>query len=216
MLSRLDNRCAMGHTALFPGKNDARAEWVHQVDRDDDIITVSHGALDVLNVIRHRGRILVCDTDSGVTTAAHYIRVGDPKNGKPSDYPGLRFLPEAHCDVREAVPNYLGAVGDAKRLGAVDLDMTGTLEQVWPIASDVIQSIKSHSHSRGTLVLLTYRNGRDNQGRNATGKRVQLLSSMLPWYARVAWYKGYRSDWIGRFATREKGSSMTLAAIKIR
>lgn len=214
MLSRLENECQMGHTALFPGKNDGRSRAFYEVDSCDDIITISHGALDVLNILRHQGRILICDTDEGVTTASHYIRVGDPHNGKTSDYPRLRLLPEEHCDVRECVASYLERFG-ATRLGAVDLDLTGTVEQVWPIAQDVLHTIKGYNHSRGTWVFLTYRNGRDNNGRNAASKRMEWIKNQLPYYARLAWHQCYRSDWIGRKATREIGSSMAIAAIKL-
>jgi DNA-binding transcriptional ArsR family regulator len=220
MLSRLENRCSMGHTALFPGKTCTRADVCHEVDRKDDIITISHGALDTLCTLRHQGRILICDTDPGVITAAHYIRVGDPRNGKPGDYQGrLNLLEEKLGDIREGLTSYLDEYG-AKDLGGLDLDLTGLVDDVssngpLTIMLDCLQILHNYQGSLDTMVFLTYRNGRDTNGRNGGELREETIRSSLPSFAKLVWHKPYRSDWIDRFAHREMGSSMAIAAVRI-
>lgn len=212
-MSRSNVQCKMGHTALFPGKNDVRSEWIHQVKPWRDIITISQGLLDTLNILRYRGRIFVCDLDPGVIESTHYIRVGNPKTGKESDYPKLKIMPELYCDIRTAVEGYLLKEGGS-RLGAVDLDLTGTVEQVWPLTSDVLGYMLKHG-CQGVLVPVTYRDGRDHNGRNASDKRVDWMKERLPSGVSYQWHKHYRSDWIGRFATREIGSSMTTVTLRV-
>jgi hypothetical protein len=214
MLSRLENRCQMGHTALFPGKNDVRAEALcDRTPIHKDIVTISHGALDVLNIRRHQGRVLICDQDFGVTTASHYIRVGDPSNGKSGDYPRLTLLPEFHGDIREGVHWYLERWG-CHSLGAIDLDLTSTVDQVWEIARDILNIIRGYTHARSVTTYLTYRDGRDSHGREAATRRVECLMKRLG-KARCVWHRCYRSDHIGRFATRERGSSMAIVGLKV-
>jgi hypothetical protein len=210
-MSRITVRCSMGHTALFPGKNDVRSEMIHQVSQKKDIITVSHGALDVLNILRHQGRIMIVDTDTGVIESSHYIRVGDPMNKKASDYPRLNFLPEYQGDIADGLRWYAERFG-LRNLGAIDLDLTGTVDQVWQVARRVLAVLKEYPWGKMVTVFLTYRDGRDSHGRNAAQNRVASLVTRLN--AKCTWHRCYRSDWIGRFATRERGSSMAIVGLK--
>lgn len=210
-MSRLTVRCAMGHTSLFPQKNDVRSEMVYRVPTHKDIITVSHGALDVLNILRHEGRILIADQDSGVIESSHYIRVGDPRNSKAGDYPRLNFLPEYHGDIADAVRWYCERHG-CRNLGAVDLDLTGTCDQVAHVAQRVLSTLKEFPYSKSVTVYLTYRDGRDGHGKGAAARRVETLCARLN--TNAVWHRCYRSDWIGRHATRERGSSMAIVGLK--
>lgn len=210
-MSRVTVRCAMGHTSLFPGKNDVRSEMIRQVPSHKDIITISHGALDVLNILRHQGRIMIVDQDPGVIESSHYMRVGDPNNYKPSDYPRLNFLPEYQGDAAEGVRWYLERNG-ARGLGAIDLDLTGTVDQVWAVAHRVLSILKQYPYHKGVTVFLTYRDGRDGHGWKGAEKRVACLVTRLN--AKCTWHRCYRSDWIGRHATRERGSSMAIVGLK--
>ena len=213
-MSRRDVSCRMGHTALYPHKNDVRSECMRKVPTHKDIITVSHGLLDVANILRHQGRILIGDIDPGVIESAHYIRIGDPRNGRPSDYPKLNFLPEQCGDIRGIVRSYLQEYG-CSRLGAIDLDLTGTIHQVWPVACGVFQALSEFPKHNAVSVFLTYRNGRDNMGRNAHDLRVKELERLAkPLGVMRTWHEHYRSDWIGRLANREPGSSMTIVSFK--
>ena len=207
-MARNDVRCSMQHTSLFPGKNDVRATWMRNISSCKDIITISHGCLDVANTLRHRGRILICDIDSKVVESANYIREGDPRNNKPSDYPRLNLLPIVmNRDILTTILDYLVQY-DVKNLGAIDIDLACTIEEAWRIAKPIFRMLPMWKYHG--KVLLTYRNGRDAHGKNASEKRVRTLIRRLPKGVRYESHEKYRSDWIGRNATREIGSSMCI------
>jgi hypothetical protein len=206
MMRRSEVSCLQGHTALFPDKDDVRAEWAHKVARDKHIATVSHGALSVLNVLRHTGLILVMDKDPGVIDSTIHM-MGE---GQGARFPKLNLLPVLGyaSDVMSAYVLKYGV----KDLGAVDLDFTGTVKEAWDNAKAVVTLLTTHNYKG--LVLLTFRDGRDQFGRNATAKRIKWLRSQLPQGIKKVTYRKYRSDWIGRKATREDGSSMCIVEIQ--
>jgi hypothetical protein len=206
-MTRSQVRCSMGHTALFPGKNDARAWWAHETPRGKDIITISHGALDVLSILRHRGRILVCDIDPGVVASTHHMR----GHGQGARYPHLNLTKPLCCDITLAVCAYIGSHG-VKDLGVVDLDFACAVNEAWRLAAPTIEILSDEKYKG--RVLLTFRNGRDGNGRDATDKRIDWIRAQLPKGVRVVAHRKYRSDWIGRYATRETGSSMCIVELK--
>ena len=199
-------RCSMGHTELHPGKTEARAFWLHDVSRTKDIITISHGALDALCLLRHTGSILVCDIDTKVTESARYL------SGKT----GARY---SHLDLRVWDRDFAGTVCQYVKwwgvsdLGALDCDLACSIEQAWKIAHPAIFLL--HEKGYKGLFLLTFRNGRDSFGKDATDTRIAWLKWHLPSSLRdrITHY-AYRSDWVGRHATREIGSSMVVVKIQ--
>ncbi len=218
-MSRLSARCEWGHTPLSPGKNAVRNRIFFSVPARKDIVTLSPAALDVINTVRwqspltRQGRVLVIDMDPGAIEIANHIRLGDPANRKPGDYPHLKFLPEKLGDVREVLPNYYLSQFGAKTLGAIDLDLTGTVDQVIPIAQSIVRSVREHKHRRGVQLFVTYRNGRDGYGKNASERRIHHLAESLPGI-KYNWHQNYRSDSRDRHLSVRLGSSMTVAAFK--
>lgn len=212
-MSTFDRPCSMGHTNLYPEKNEVRTLWHEAIPITSRIFTLSHAVYDVLNIRRHQGPIHTCDMDPVVIQRARYLRLGDPHNSKPGRYPRLDLQPELQGDLRHVIPNvYLPKFG-ATDTGAWDLDLTGTVDQVLPIVQPAAWAIRAHKPKRGSLFLVTYRNGRDSHGWNAHEKRVECLAEKLDGVT-YAWHRHYRSDYIGRMATRERGSSMTIVAFK--
>ena len=209
-MSRLTVECEMGHTCLFPGKDDTRTDMVCRIPSGKDLITISHGILNVLNIRRFNGRILVVDKDPGVIESTHYMRVGDPGNGKPSDFPKLKLLPEFLGDAADGVRWYAERYG-LRHLGGIDLDLTGTANKVVPPVERVLTVLRDYSYSKSVPVFVTYSNGRDEV--RGAANRVSALTARLGTYC--IWHRCYRSDWIGRYATREQGASMAIVGMKL-
>lgn len=205
-MSRSTVRCRMGHTALFPDKDDVRTTYFSKVPKSGGLVLISHAALSVLNILRWRGPIQVCDTDTGVIESARYII-------EEKRFPRLNLLPvEFYRDATDTVRDFCEEQG-AYALDLVDLDLTRTLTEEWQVCSDVIQVLRCYKAS--TKVLLTFRNGRDGFGRDAIDRRLQWIKRELPRGVKLIDHQCYRSDWIGRYATRERGSSMCIIELQV-
>lgn len=204
-MSRSTVRCSMGHTSLFPGKNDARSWWAHEVPFGKGIITISHGALDVLNILRVKGPIMVTDIDPGVVESTNYLR----GQGQGARFPNLNLLPARCLDIFDATRAFVDQFG-IRILGAVDCDLACGVEEAWRNARSSVEYL--HECKFKGMFLLTFRNGRDDNGLDGTNRRVSWLKNCLPKGAKITSHK-YRSDWVGRFATREMGSSMCIVKI---
>src|SRR5574337_820875 len=162
-MSRSTVRCAMGHTSLFIEKNDVRTSFFEKFNKASPLVTISHGALDVLNIMRWRGPIQVTVLDYCEESSSH-------------------------------------------RPLLVDADLTETLPEVWPIFQDVSRILGNYK--RKAHLLLTFRNGRDYFGKKAIERRLEWAHRYVPGNAKLVSHRCYRSDWIGRYATSEIGSSM--------
>ena len=222
MYSRSTVRCEMGHTELHPGKTEARAHWMRFLRPSGNVLLLSHGALDefsFMNLFGHyNGEITVADHDPGVIQSARFMREGNPATGKPSDYPNLRLQPELLGDIRDVTAQLLQARGPRYlNGGAIDLDGTETIKKFWPIVSDILSQLLAQRATQNVLVPVTYRNGRDGMGKNAAHHRFAWIQARLP-RGVIMLPQGqlYRSDYIGRHATRERGSSMALVVLKVR
>ena len=204
-MARSNVRCSMGHTALFPGKNEVRTSTFEKADNRGGLITISHGALDILNAMRWKGPIQVCDRDPGVCERMDYI-IEDKK------YPRLNLLPVAYCrDAIWTLAHWIDTYGE-KGLSLIDLDLTESIVKVWQkVCKDIITLL----WFRGirTKVFITFRNGRDNFGKGSISKRVDWLQEQVPKGVKVVSHQCYRSDWIGQFATGELGSSMCIVEL---
>lgn len=206
-MAKSNVRCSMGHTELHPGKTEARAFWMHDCSRTSDIITISQGALDDLCLLRHTGDIHVCDIDPGVIESTNYL-----KGSKGARYTSLNLRTARLLDFSDAVRLYVERHG-VRKLGAVDCDLACSVDKAWEIAKPSVELL--HAKGYKGLFLLTFRNGRDGHGWNATKRRVAELTKQLPASLRSrVTYQAYRSDWVGRFATRENGSSMVVVKIQ--
>ena len=217
-MSRLNTVCAMDHTPLSPGKSSARNRCFWSVPSEKDIITISPAALSEINTIRwnvstnRQGRVLVIDKDPGAIEIAKHIREGDKKNGKASEYPRLRFLPEQLGNVEDIIPNYYLARFGVKDLGCIDLDLTGTIEQVAPIANRIASAVREHKFRRGIQLFVTFRNGRDEYGWNASEKRVNAIAFHIG--MKHKWAHFYRSEHRDRNLQQKIGSSMAVVAFR--
>lgn len=201
--------CTMGHTALHPGKTAARAWWMNRLPIKKDVITISHGALDCLSFRGHQGRILVVDTDPGVIERTKHLR----GHGQGARYPNLNLLPPICAPINGAFMAY-AIRHSLKDLAAVDLDFACGVKEAFENSEAVFSTAQKLSYKGN--ILLTFRNGRDSFGKHATEKRIDWLrkAARLSPRAKVSFQK-YRSEWIGRFATGELGSSMCIVSIKL-
>ena len=205
VFTRSTVQCSENHTPLCPAKNEVRSDWLWATDREKDIITISHGAFDVLNILRWQGRIFPCDTDPGVRQSVHYMLSGT--NGNPGQYPRLK-IQECGGDVGQTTLNYLRAYG-GNNLGAVDVDLADTLENTYMIAGMVLAVLLAYKcHTR---VLFTFRNGRDRF--NGIDKRLAWLKAHLPTGVKLVSHTAYNSLRIGKKAEREIGSAMCIVEL---
>lgn len=189
--------CAMGHTPLSPAKNRVRRNWLERVPRKQTIITISHGLLDEAQSRRHTGLILPCDIDSGTREVIKHAS---------KRYPELRILPPGK-DIHSTVNEYLKFhSGGVRKLGAVDLDLTASVKEVWNTSKPVIDSLKENKYHG--KVLITFRNGRDSFGKNSLLERIQWLLGQLPTGVVITHHESYTSDHYDRFGRYNKGSAM--------
>lgn len=205
-MSKSTVRCSMGHTALFPEKDDVRATYFSKVPSTGGIVLISHAALSVLNILRWSGPIQVCDIDPGVIESTRYLI-------EERRFPRLNLLPVSYYrDATDTVRDFCEERG-AYNLKLVDLDLTRTLMEEWPVCRDVVQVLQTYKAR--TKVLLTFRNGRDSFGKDAINRRIEWIRSRLPKGVKLLDHRCYRSDWIGRKATREIGSSMCIVELQV-
>lgn len=195
--------CSMGHTPLFPGKTRARRNWLEKVKRDQDIITISHAIFDALEWRRHRGVVLACDIDPIVRHRINWMR-------DRGHYPDLN-LAQAGFSIQDTVRTYCDTWG-VSRLGAVDVDLTRTLDYELPILTEVVQTLASHKYKG--KVLFTFRNGRDNHGQGGLESRLHTMCANLPRGMVCVGHETYRSDSYERHAERRIGSSMVIVEIQ--
>lgn len=212
-MGRRTNVCSEQHTPLSPRKNRVRRDWLWKVGLHADIISISHGFLDAaMMILPHRGfrgEILPCDTDSGVRLAVKYMIEG--QNGNPGDYPDLNIRP-CGGDIAETVWQYVKRKG-SKYLGVVDVDLADTIKPCWDILKPVLDILVATKTFRGK-VYLTFRNGRDSFGEDATDKRIAWLRKQLPKGIRYVSHTPYRSVSIAKNALRSCGSSMCIVELQ--
>lgn len=197
-MSKRDVRCVMAHTPLAPYKNRIRRDWMRVIDRKMDVITISHGLLDVASVMGHRGAIQVCDIDPGVRETTRYLR---------GDYPDLNIL-EPGEDIRATVADYCVAFG-VKNLGAVDVDLACTLRPSEDILRGVLDVLVTHKY-RGRIYLTV---ALRKDGFNSAESRIKWIEERLPKQFRVVSHTTYGSVRIGPHAERGKGSAMMIVEI---
>jgi hypothetical protein len=208
-MGRLDNTCKELHTALFPQKDRVRRSWMSVLHRTQDLLTISHGIFPELDRAGWKGQIQSCDLDEGVRTCINHIR--ENPNGPLGDYPDLNILPPG-CGILSTTQSYCKEHG-AKRLGAVDIDLTASIRGVWQVARPVVEVLQDY-HYKG-LILLTFRNGRaDGFGQNALPKRMKFLRESLPKGVECVLHDTYQSTYIERNAKRHKGSPMCMATLR--
>lgn len=188
----------MAHTPLAPYKNRIRRDWMRVVARNMDIITISHGLLDVASVMGHRGAIQVCDIDPGVRETTRYLR---------DDYPDLKIL-EPGEDIRTTVADYCVAFG-VSNLGAVDVDLACTLRFSEDILRGTLDILAEHKY-RGRIYLTV---ALRCDGFKSMDSRIQWIQERLPKQFRVISYTTYRSVRIGAHADRGMGSPMMIVEI---
>lgn len=205
-MGRLDTACKYEHTGSSPGKNLIRRDWLEPLPRTADLISISHGILEVLAIMRWKGRIQTCDKDQGVRTVISEIR--ENPNG-PVEYPDLNILPPG-CGAQSTTQAYCQSFG-VKRLAAVDLDLNATIKEVWPVARPVVE-ILQEEHYQG-IILLTFRNGR-NDGLKGVLQRIEWLQDHLPKGVQCVLHDPYQSKWRDRRGTLHIGSPMCLAMLK--
>jgi len=193
--------CSEKHTPLSPHKNRIRRNWMKKINKNKDIITISHGLLDVAMLLGWRGRIQICDLDPGVRETTTYLAGLD---GYTSDYPELNILPPG-TDIYSTVEAYCSKYG-IKHLRAVDVDLACKLDRAWLILAPVLGEL-SRNNYKGK-VFLTFQNGRDQFGKNATGSRINWFRQQVSKCAKLVRHDLYRSVRINQNAERSMGSAM--------
>jgi len=201
-MSRRTVCCQEKHTPLAPYKNDIRATWMRKIPLYKDIITISHGALDVLNILGWKGRIQVCDIDPGVREATEYLR---------GDYPRLNILSPGES-IKDTTIDYCLTYG-VKKLGAVDVDLAVGIVPAWKILAEVLEVLRDFKfHGK---VFLTFRNGRDRGfGKAATQNRINWLWLHLSLCGvKYVSHTNYRSVRCNDNASRSVGSAMCIVEL---
>lgn len=194
-MSRSNVKCAMQHTPLAPYKNRIRRDWMGKVPRTRDIITISHGLLDVASVMRWQGLIQICDIDPGVRETAEYAR---------ADYPDLR-IPACGESIQTTVADYCATNG-VKKLGAVDVDLACTMVPAWGILENVLLTLAEHKYRGRVLLTVSFR----SDGFKSMAERIQWLSNRLPKPFRYVNYTVYRSGRVAADGSRSIGSAMCI------
>jgi hypothetical protein len=191
----------MQHTPQSPNKNRVRRNWLMTVPRSKDVITISHGALEALMMMRWEGRIQVCDIDPGVIESTRYMR--------DSEYKDLCLLPPWCIPIQEMVLDYCTSYG-GKKLGVIDIDLAFCLDQCLPILQSVLDTLRLFGIH--TKVLLTFRNGRD--GFSSTEGRMIWLKQNLGKGVEYVTHEQYNSSRIRENASRHKGSAMCIVTLQ--
>lgn len=204
-MSRRNVFCREAHTPLAPSKNRIRRDWISSVNRNKDVITISHGALDTLMTLRWKGLIVISDIDPAVIEAAEHAK---------DQYPDLS-ISTLCVRVQKVVPLYCEAAKGAKRLAAVDVDLALTVEPGVKILTPVLKTLVEYRASN-TKVLFTFRNGRDSFGLDALARRVEWLRNRLPRGVQYVDHYPYVSSQITREGAGTKGASMCLVELRIQ
>lgn len=194
-MSRSNVKCVMQHTPLSPYKNIIRRDWMGKISRTRDIITISHGLLDVASIMRWKGQIQICDIDAGVRETTEYAR---------EDYKELR-IPTPGESIQTTVADYCLANG-VKKLGAVDVDLAYTLVPAWGILEDVLSTLAQHKYKGRVFLTVAFR----SDGFKSMQDRVAWLSVRLPKSFRYAGHTVYNSGRIAADGSRSKGSPMCI------
>lgn len=190
--------CLMRHTPLSPKKNQVRSAWMNSINKNKDIITISHGLLDVASILGWRGAIQVCDIDPGVRETTEYLR---------DDYPDMKILKPGE-DIRETVRDYCVAFGP-KNLGAVDVDLACTLKAAEPIFIDTLKILATHNYRGKAFLTVSLR----SDGFSSTPARIKWLTDRLPKPFRYIRHTVYNSVKIADNASRSEGSVMCIVEV---
>lgn len=210
--------CSEKHTPLSPSKNTIRRDMLNKSWKYCDVITISHGALDVLNILGWQGRIQPCDIDPGVREAIHgMLKVRYSYDGSKAGtkrrgcYPDLKILPPGES-IQQTVRDYCAEHGTA-RLGIVDVDLAVGMVKCWDILRDVLATLQDHNYNGKTF--LTFRNGRaDGFGKDAIKARIDWLRKRLPRTVKVASYTTYTSERFDQNARWSPGSPMCIVELQ--
>lgn len=209
-MSRRTVLCKEKHTPLSPIKNGIRLGWMSGLDKSKDIITISHGLLDMAMAVSWKGRIQVCDTDAGVRETVRYLK---------DDYPNLNILPPLG-PIRECVSIY-GNHNHQRNgkpgfncLAAVDVDLACGVRLAWHILEPVLAILVEGSYKGKTLLTFCQRD-RDFGGEYGTWDRIDFLRSQLKQFPTVSLtnYKQYSSIKIADNCKRSKGSAMCIVEL---
>jgi len=204
-IARMTVKCDMLHTPSSPGKNRARRNMLEKIDPKKDLITISHGVLEAMMMLRWKGSIIVCDIDKGVIDSTFY---------QVKDYPELDILPPTHMTIQATVFAYPHRFG-IKRLGGVDVDLTYCIKQAWNVLKGVLDTLiqfKIH-----TKVFLTFRNGRNDGFVSLAGRIAWLrnrLGAMYPnGLVKYISHEKYDSARNREDASRQIGSHMCIVEL---
>lgn len=201
--------CLEKHTPLNPHKDRVRKWWIKRLDHTKRVVTISHGALGVLDQQDWRGPIHIVDTDWGVIESTRYMAGLD---GKLCDFPDLTFARPVCMKVEDYMPLYCAEHG-VRDTAAIDLDLAVCVEKCWPTLSSVVGTL-NHFKYKGK-VYLTFRNGRDCFGRDGLMNRLAMLATRLPTRAKITDHVAYRSGRINDDASRSVGSPMCIVEIRL-
>jgi hypothetical protein len=196
----------MQHTPISYAKDNERCEWLYKILPTKEILTISHGLLGVLNVLRWKGAIQVVDTDIGVIKATEYV-IPDFRKLKSR----LHILPPIHRPIQDMIRPYLIRRG-AKNLGAVDIDLACNVVEATHIALPVLQALTEAKYKGKTLV--TFRNGRDDGFSDLDGRIDYLRQSCSDVGAKIVSVRPYVSQGLESNAKRKKGSAMCIVDIR--
>lgn len=191
--SRYNIMCAEKHTPLCPQKNSVRRNWIETIDKSKDLITISHGAFDVLNILRYHGNIYPCDIVETTRKQINYLR---------RDYPDLK-IKRANEDIRDLVKKYCQKE-EIAQLGAVDIDLASTLENALPVFIDVMVILTKYDFVGKTI--LTFLNARD-QFKGVDSRIAYLQANLFPCVTIEKVHK-YYSGRVNENAGYKQGSNM--------
>ena len=178
-----------------------------EVPRDKDLISISHGFLDVVMALRFTGLIQIADIDKGIRETVRYLGGMD---GRKTDYPYLNIL-EPGGDIFDTTQRYCTDRG-IKNLGAVDIDLQCSLKPAWEISRPVLNLLKNYGYRR--KVIITFRNGR-NDGFSSVESRIRWLKRKLQKRAQLVRYDRYCSTNIENYASRNGGSPMCIVELQV-
>lgn len=211
VVSRRLVRCQMEHTPLAPHKNRIRRDWMSRVPRTKDIITISHGLLDVAMIMRWRGKIKICDIDPGVRETTEYLRTPSNPQRDHGDYPDLNILPPGQC-IESTTWFYGMDNGGFKKLGAIDIDLACSIRPAWEITKPVLDVLIKNNYQGKVLITFTRR----RDGFASDRLRLIWFKNKLPSSARYVSYTPYASTRIRQDGSRGKGSSMGIIELELR
>lgn len=194
--------CKYKHTPISPIKDDVRSEWMWECDRTKVLMTISHAALSTANILRWSGPILVIDIDPIVVNAVKRMREGQ--------FPRLNILPPILSPIQDMIPMYIFKHG-IKDLGVIDLDLTGSLPNVYPILMGVLEPLLLAKWKGKIYLTFNERNDSFHE----TEDRMAWLRQGLPSSVLLCKPRPYLSDRWDENARLKPGSNMCIVGLQV-